>query len=109
MPELGGDTSLETCLKEAAEAGFAGIEKGGKFPNDVKEMRAVLGRHDLELVSGWYGAELRFRDVEAEIEAMRPHFDLLKACGCKVVVFAETSGTVQGDRAKPVAERPVPT
>jgi myo-inosose-2 dehydratase len=107
MPELGGDTSLETCLKEAAEAGFAGIEKGGKFPNDVEEMRAVLGRHGLELVSGWYGAELRFRDVEAEIQAMRPHFDLLKACGCKVVVFAETSGTVQGDRAKPVAERPV--
>ena len=25
MPELGGDTSLETCLSEAREAGFTGI------------------------------------------------------------------------------------
>ena len=24
MPELGGDTSLETCLSEAREAGFTG-------------------------------------------------------------------------------------
>jgi inosose dehydratase len=107
MPELGGDTPLETCLQEAAQAGFVGIEKGGKFPNDLREMRDVLGRYELELVSGWYGAELRFRDVEAEIKAMQPHLDLLKGCGCKVMVFAETSGTVQGRRDVPVADRPV--
>jgi inosose dehydratase len=70
-------------------------------------MRAVLGKHGLELVSGWYGAELRFRDVEAEIKAMQPHLDLLKGFGCKVMVFAETSGTVQGQRNVPVADRPV--
>ena len=107
MPELGGDTPLETCLKEAREAGFVGIEKGGKFPNDPAALKAVLGEHDLELVSGWYGAELRTRTVEEEIAAMRPHFDLLKACGCQVMVFAETSGTVQGKRDVPVAHRPV--
>jgi inosose dehydratase len=107
MPELGGDTPLETCLAEAAAAGFVGIEKGGKFPNEPEAMKAVLGRHGLELVSGWYGAELRTRSVEDEIRAMRPHFDLLKACGCKVVVFAETSGTVQGRRDVPVADRPI--
>jgi inosose dehydratase len=107
MPELGGDTPLETCLKEAAEAGFTGIEKGGKFPNDAETLQAILSKHGLAFVSGWYGAELRFRDVEAEIAAMRPHFDLLKACGCKVMVFAETSGTVQGNRGVPVADRPV--
>ena len=32
MPELGGDTSLEQCLSEASQAGFIGIESGGKFP-----------------------------------------------------------------------------
>ena len=32
MPELGGDTSLEQCLSEASQAGYTGIESGGKFP-----------------------------------------------------------------------------
>lgn len=107
MPELGGDTPLETCLAEAREAGFTGIEKGNKFPADPAALREVLGRHGLVFVSGWYGAELRRRTVEQEIEAMRPHFDLLRACGCEVMVFAETSGTVQGRRDMPVADRPV--
>lgn len=107
LPELGGETPLETCLAEAREAGFVGIEKGGKFPNDPEALKAVLARHGLELTSGWYGGELRRRSVEDEIAAMRPHFDLLKACGCKVVVWAETSGTVQGQRNVPVADRPV--
>lgn len=109
MPELGGDTPLETCLAEARQAGFTGIEMGGKFPRDPAVLQAVLARHDLKLVSGWYGAELRWRDVEQEIAAMRPHLDLLRACGCTVMVLAETSGTVQGQREIPVANRPVMT
>lgn len=107
LPELGGDTTLDTCLAEAREAGFAGIEKGNKFPSDPAALQAVLGRHGLHFVSGWYGAALRHRDVDAEIAAMRPHFDLLRACGCAVMVFAETSDTVQGRRDTPVADRPV--
>ena len=34
MPELGGDTPIETCLNEAKSAGFSGIELGGKFPRN---------------------------------------------------------------------------
>jgi inosose dehydratase len=107
LPELGGETPLETCLAEAHAAGFTGIEMGNKFPREPAALAAVLGRHDLALVSGWYGAELRRRSVEEEIAAMRPHFELLKALGCRVMVFAETSGTVQGKRDVPVAERPL--
>ena len=107
LPELGGETPLETCLAEARAAGFSGIEKGNKFPPGAEATKAVLGRHGLELVSGWYGAELRFRDVEAEIAAMRRHLELLQGCGCSVMVFAEVSGTVQGRRDTPVADRPV--
>src|SRR5919106_1458183 len=95
MPELGGDTPLETCLAEAAEAGFVGIEKGNRFPSDPATLTALLATHGLTLVSGWYSGELRTRSVEDEIKAMRPHFDLLKACGSKVMVWAETAGTVQ--------------
>ena len=107
MPELGGETPLETCLAEAALAGFVGIEKGGKFPGDAAAVRAVLGKFGLELVSGWFSGELLSRSVEAEIEALRPHLELLEACGSKVLIWAETSGTVQGRRDVPVADRPV--
>jgi inosose dehydratase len=107
LPELGGDTPLETCLAEARVAGFTGIEKGNKFPTDPVALQQALARHELAFVSGWYGAELRTRGVEDEIAAMRPHLDLLQACGCTVMVFAETSGTVQGRRNVPLAERPV--
>src|SRR5271169_5914589 len=39
LPELGGDITLETCLDEAREAGFAGIELGHKFPRDAASLR----------------------------------------------------------------------
>jgi inosose dehydratase len=107
MPELGGETPLETCLAEAREAGFVGIEKGNKFPADPAALKAVLSKHGLEFVSGWYSGALRERTVEREIAAMRPHLELLKACGCEVMVWAETSGTVQGNRSVPVVDRPV--
>lgn len=107
MPELGGETPLETCLEEAALAGFVGIEKGGKFPNDAAAVRAVLGKFGLELISGWFSGALLSRSVEAEIDALRPHLELLKACGSTVLIWAETSGTVQGKRDVPVADRPV--
>jgi len=106
LPELGGDTPLETCLRETREAGFTGTEMGNKFPKQPESLKAKLGEFGLEFVSGWYSAELRTRTVEEEIRAMQSHLDLLAACGCKVMVFAETSGTVQGRRDVPVADRP---
>ncbi len=57
--ELGEETPLEVCLAEARSAGYAGIELGRKFPRRAGELRPILARHGLALVSGWYGAELR--------------------------------------------------
>lgn len=107
LPELGGDTPLETCLAEARSAGFSGIELGNKFPREAGALRRVLAPHGLQLVSGWYGAQLRLRSVDDEIRAMRPHLELLAAMGCKVMVFAEVGGSVQGEQGTPVADRPV--
>jgi len=107
LPELGGDTPLETCLRETREAGFTGTEMGNKFPKEPNTLKSTLAEYGLEFVSGWYGAELRKRTVEEEIRVMQPHLDLLAACGCKVMVFAETSDTVQGRRDVPVSERPI--
>ncbi len=106
LPELGGDTPLDVCLSETRQAGYAGTEMGGKFPKDPEQLRPILDRHGLVLISGWYSADLLNRSAEEEIEAVRDHLNLLAAMGCTVMVFAEGSGTVQGQRDVPVSRRP---
>ena len=54
MPELGGDTPLDQCLSEASQAGYIGIESGGKFPKTSKELLPKLDKYNLKLCSGWY-------------------------------------------------------
>ncbi|MCH9050739.1 MAG: myo-inosose-2 dehydratase [Proteobacteria bacterium] len=107
MPELGGATPLETCLAEAREAGYEGIEMGHKFPRTAAELGPILDRHGLALVSGWYSAKLMERTVEEEIAAVGDHLALLSEMGCKVMVFAETGGSTHGDREAPISARPV--
>ncbi len=107
MPELGGDTPLETCLKEAKQAGYAGVELGNKFPRKAPELRPILARHDLDLVSGWYSSRLLERTVEAEKEAIVPHLTLLADMNCPVMVYAEVSRCVHGERKVPLSKRPV--
>ncbi len=106
LRDLGGATSLDTCLSEARLAGFEGIELGHKFPRDAAELRPILERHDLALVSGWYSARLLERDEAAEWEAMQPHLRLLQALGCSVLILAETSNAIHGDRAARLSTRP---
>ena len=107
LPELGGATPLETCLGEAREAGYEGIELGNKFPRDAARLRPILTAHDLALVSGWYSAALLTRDAAAEFAAAQPHIDLLNAMGCDVLILAETSDAVHGNRAVPLSQRPI--
>jgi inosose dehydratase/3D-(3,5/4)-trihydroxycyclohexane-1,2-dione acylhydrolase (decyclizing) len=109
LRELGGETPLETCLAEARLAGFDGIELGHKFPRGAAELRPILDRHHLALVSGWYSTSLLERDAAAELEAMRPHIALLRAMGCSVLILAETSNAIHGNRMAPMGHRPVLT
>jgi inosose dehydratase len=106
MPELGGDTPLETVLSDASEIGFHGIELGGKFPRDPTVLHQVLGEHGLDLVGGWYSGALLTRSAQAEIAALQPHLALLKAMGSSVFIFAETSNAIHGDRHRPLSATP---
>ena len=106
MPELGGDTPLEQCLSEASEAGFIGIESGGKFPKQSKDLLPLLEKHNLNLCSGWYGANLRNNSVKEEIDLLQDQLALFKDCNSPCMVFAEVSGSVQGDPNKRLSERP---
>ena len=106
MPELGGDTPVESVLDDIREIGFAGVELGGKFPRDPRVLRELLERYGLDLIGGWYSSNLLVRDAEAEIEAMRSHLQLLQALGSKVFVIADTSNAIHGDRNRPLADSP---
>ena len=91
LTDLGGDTPVETCLAQAAAAGFEGIELGRLFPRDFDLLRPLLQAHDLTLVSGWHSGRLAEGDVAAERAAVRPHAALLAAMGCKVMVYGEVA------------------
>jgi inosose dehydratase len=107
LPELGGDIPLERCLAEARRAGYAGVEKGGKFPLDPKLLRPILEDHGLVLVSGWFsGGLLELGDVASEKKRLQPQLNLFLEMGCPVLVYAETTGTVQARMDVPVADRP---
>ncbi len=106
MPELGGDTSLEQCLSEASEAGFIGIESGGKFPKKSEELIPKLEAFNLSLCSGWYGANLRINSVDEEKVAIQDQLKLFKDCKAPCIVFAEVSGSIQGDPTKKLSTRP---
>ncbi len=104
--EIGGDIPLETCLTEAREAGFEGMELGNKFPREASKLKSALKPFGLDLVGGWYSVELLRRSPEDEFKLARAHLDLLKAMGCKVFIAAETSNAIHGDRTKPLSLRP---
>jgi len=107
LPELGGDIPLDTCLAEAREAGFEGIEVGQKFPRDPALLRPLLAHRGLHLISGWYSGRLLERSVAEEVEAVEQHRALLAAMGCTILVYAETTGGIAGDRTRPLSSRPI--
>jgi len=106
MPELGGDTPVETILADAAEIGFAGVELGGRFPRDPALLGPLLARHGLDLIGGWYSLNLLAQGADAEIAALQPHLALLRAMGSRVFIAAETSNAIHSDRGRPLAETP---
>ncbi len=106
MLELGGETTLEQCLKEANEAGYIGIESGGKFPKKSSELIPKLNQFNLKLCSGWYGANLRKNSVEEEKKSIQEQLNLFKDCDAPCIVFAEVSGSIQGDPNRKLSTRP---
>jgi inosose dehydratase len=106
MPELGGDTPLETILRECQEVGFEGVELGGKFPREPNALKAALAPYKLECVGGWYSGNLLMQDADAEIAALQDHLNLLKAMGSTVFVFAETSNAVHSNKSVPMEGAP---
>ncbi len=105
LPELGGETSLETCLSEARRAGFSGIETGGKFPKKPRALELVLNDYDISLCGGWYSGTLLDNDLEIEKKKVRAQLDLFMHLQAPCLVYGETSGTIQNIRQAPLSSR----
>jgi inosose dehydratase len=105
LPSLGGETPLETALAEGKAIGYEGFELGNKFPRDADALRAVLARHGLACVSGWYSGHLARGTVADEIAAADAHLTLLAANEAKVMVYGEVTDSIQG-ASVPLSRRP---
>lgn len=106
LQHVGANIELETCLSDAAAAGYLGIELGHKFPRDAKILKPILDNHSLTLVSGWYSGQLLGRDAKTEVAAMQSHAMLLADMGCDVLIFAEVTGCIHSDIGARLSQRP---
>ncbi|MHA1189030.1 MAG: myo-inosose-2 dehydratase [Alphaproteobacteria bacterium] len=105
LPELGGETSLETCLTESRQAGFSGVETGGKFPTTSDELGPILDDHELALVSGWYSGTMLDNNLSAEMDQAHSQLILFRDLGAACLAYGETAGTIQNRRDAPLVTR----
>lgn len=96
--ELAGDVPLDTILSEMRAAGFAGSELGHAYPRTAVELNDALSRHQLRLVSGWHSTFLASHDLAAEETSFLKHLTLLKQLGARVVIIAECTRCIHGER-----------
>jgi len=90
LDDLGKGTTADTCLSEAASAGYAGVELSKIFPKDnPAALKHLLDGHGLSLATGWYNGFLADRSVEEELKDVVNHAELLAGCGCDVLVYGE--------------------
>lgn len=106
LPSLGGETPLETILREGAEIGYEGFELCGKFPREPGPLARAMARHGLAVVSGWYSGRLACRSLEEELRAVDAHVELLLGSGCDVMVYGEVGDSIQGRIDVPLDQRP---
>lgn len=96
LEDLGAGISLETCLNDAASAGYQGVELGRKLPRDSEILAPLLSDRGLALVSGWHSGNLAEQDVDAEMAAVVTHAELLRDMGSTVIVYGEVAMMTPG-------------
>ncbi|MGN6146141.1 MAG: myo-inosose-2 dehydratase, partial [Mesorhizobium sp.] len=107
LVELSDDVSLEECLRQSRSAGFTGMEKGRRFPDDPAVMLPILKAADVTLCGGWFSGTLTVEDLSANKDRIAPMIALFKAVGAPCIVYGEVGRSIQGDRTKPLAEKAV--
>ncbi|HVG46732.1 MAG TPA: myo-inosose-2 dehydratase [Rubellimicrobium sp.] len=106
LAELSDDVSLEECLRQASQAGFTGMETGRRFPMSMAELGPILDRHGISVCGGWFSGTILEGDIEANKDRIRPQMDLFIAAKAPCIVYGEVARSIQGDRSKPLAQKP---
>ena len=106
LVELSDDVSLEECLRQSRSAGFTGMEKGRRFPDDPAVMLPILRAADVTLCGGWFSGTLVDEELSANQDRIAPMIELFKAVDAPCIVYGEVGRSIQGDRSKPLASKP---
>lgn len=109
LVELSDDVSLEECLRQSRSAGFTGMEKGRRFPDDPAVMLPILKAADVTLCGGWFSGTLLDEDLAANKDRIAPMIALFKAVDAPCIVYGEVARSVQGVRSRPLASKPTLT
>lgn len=109
LAELSDDVSLEECLRQSRSAGFTGMEKGRRFPEDPSVMLPILKAADVTLCGGWFSGTLTVEGLAENKDRIQPMIDLFKAVNAPCIVYGEVGRSIQGDRSKPLATKAVLT
>ena len=106
LVELSDDVSLEECLRQSRSAGFTGMEKGRRFPDDPDIMLPILKAADVTLCGGWFSGTLVDEDLAANQARIQPMIELFKAVDAPCIVYGEVGRSIQGKRDIPLAHKP---
>ena len=106
LVELSDDVSLEECLRQSRSAGFTGMEKGRRFPDDPEVMLPILRAADVTLCGGWFSGTLVEEELAANKDRIAPMIDLFKAVNAPCIVYGEVGRSIQGKREIPLAQKP---
>lgn len=98
--------AVEACLREAAEAGFDGIEMSPSFPQDPDSLAKVMSAAGLSLAAVSHRAALRERDAAAEFAAMEDTLAQARACGTGIVALHEGTGAIHDQPTTGLSKRP---
>jgi inosose dehydratase len=106
LVELSDDVSLDECLRQASVAGYTGMETGRRFPMDYAELGPILHKHGMSVCGGWFSGTVLEGDLAANKDRIRAQMDLFIAAGAPCIVYGEVARSIQGDRSKPLAQKP---
>jgi inosose dehydratase len=106
LVELSDDVSLEECLRQSRSAGFTGMEKGRRFPDDPDLMLPILRAADVTLCGGWFSGTLVDEELAANKDRIAPMIELFKAVNAPCIVYGEVGRSIQGKREIPLAQKP---